>query len=153
MTELIVAPSGACRCVYTEALDLFSLGDLDIRRASRVEPDPYGLWWADLTPVNGPKLGPWRRRADALVAEATWLSQHWLTRPSRRGHHCPRIPVRKEVFMRAGLIVAALALLIAVGIGIADRGCSLRSRGKSPAPAHKPSQEVRSHAEQVDPDR
>ena len=36
------------RCVYDEAIDLSQLGELTIRRASHVEPDDQGLWWADL---------------------------------------------------------------------------------------------------------
>jgi len=37
---------------YTEALDLAALGSLSIRRASHVEPDEQGRWWADLAPAK-----------------------------------------------------------------------------------------------------
>ena len=65
-----------------EELDLAALGSLTIQRASHVEPDATGLWWADLTPVQGPCLGPFARRSEALIAEVQWLEAHWLT-PNR----------------------------------------------------------------------
>ena len=37
-----------------------------------------GGWRADLSPVGGPQLGPFRRRSEALRAEAAWLVEHWL---------------------------------------------------------------------------
>jgi len=70
----LLALTNGCVCyVYDEALDLASLGQTTIRRASHVEPDEAGNWWADLAPVAGPKLGPFARRSDALTAEAAWL--------------------------------------------------------------------------------
>jgi hypothetical protein len=48
-------------------------------RASLVEPDEEGRWWADLSPVDGPLLGPFRQRSQALDAEEEWLGHHWLT--------------------------------------------------------------------------
>ena len=41
-----------------ESLDLAAFGSIDIRRASHVEPDAAGQWWADLAPVGGSRLGP-----------------------------------------------------------------------------------------------
>lgn len=70
---LIVDTQGGVRCVYIEAVDLTALGPLSIQRASHVEPDEKGQWWADLSPMNGPKLGPFTVRSAALAAEATWL--------------------------------------------------------------------------------
>jgi hypothetical protein len=49
---------------------------MSIRRASHVEPDDDGQWWADLSPVNGPHLGPFAKRSEALTAESSWLEQH-----------------------------------------------------------------------------
>jgi hypothetical protein len=77
--ELVVDCRGGVRCVYDEEIDLSLLGQLSIRRASHVEPDPFGRWWADLAPVGGPRLGPFGRRAEALASEAQWLRTHWLT--------------------------------------------------------------------------
>ena len=79
MTQIIViAPDGTGRCVYGEQIPLRALGELQIRRASHVEPDERGRWWADLSPVGGPILGPYLDRSAALAAEAQWLCQHWL---------------------------------------------------------------------------
>ncbi len=76
--ELIVKPNGTLRCIYGEAIDLHALGSPSVSRASHVEPDQHGRWLADLSPVDGPRLGPFDRRSDALAAESAWLEQHWL---------------------------------------------------------------------------
>ncbi|HEY7328492.1 MAG TPA: hypothetical protein VH592_12665 [Gemmataceae bacterium] len=80
--ELLIRPGGEVRCVYGEAIDLEALGQPHITRASMVEPDEQGRWWADLSPVNGPLLGPFRQRTQALDAEEVWLSRYWLMAPS-----------------------------------------------------------------------
>ena len=71
--ELIVDAGGDVRCIYDEALDLRALGKLQITRASHVEPDSDGNWWADMGPVGGPVLGPFESRSEALRAERKWL--------------------------------------------------------------------------------
>jgi hypothetical protein len=71
--QLVIDSQGTLRGVYWEAIDLLRLGDLTIRRASHVEPDAAGRWWADLAPVGGPRLGPFVRRSTALTAELIWL--------------------------------------------------------------------------------
>jgi len=76
--QLVIEPNGAVRCIYAETLDLHTLGQPSIRRASHVEPDQHGRWVADPTPVGGPKLGPFIRRSEALQAERDWLESHWL---------------------------------------------------------------------------
>jgi hypothetical protein len=80
--ELVVDPAGTIRFVYTEELDLSSLGRPTFRRASHVEPTSDGRWSADLAPVTGPVLGPFARRSDALAAESAWLAIHWLSQQS-----------------------------------------------------------------------
>jgi hypothetical protein len=58
------------------------------RRASHVEPGPDGRWYADLSPVGGPVLGPYpfEARDVALAAEVAWLRANYLARPaSERG--------------------------------------------------------------------
>jgi hypothetical protein len=77
--QLIVLSTGEIRCLYEEVIDLAALGRPAITRASHVEPDADGQWWADLSPVDGPSLGPYRQRTDALGAEHTWLEANWLT--------------------------------------------------------------------------
>ncbi|MBN2128596.1 MAG: hypothetical protein JW741_03835 [Sedimentisphaerales bacterium] len=79
--QLLVTPDGAVRCIYSEAIDLAQLGRPAIARASHVEPDEQGRWFADLTPVDGPRLGPFARRSDALAQETSWLEAHWLVCP------------------------------------------------------------------------
>ena len=71
--ELVVGCDGGVRCIYDEALDLRELGKLQITRASHVEPDAEGYWWADMGPSGGPVLGPFRSRTEALGAERGWL--------------------------------------------------------------------------------
>ena len=75
---LVVEPNGRVRCRYGEAIDLAALGALTVRRASHVEPDGAGAWWADLSPAGGPRLGPFRLRSEALRAEADWLDERLL---------------------------------------------------------------------------
>lgn len=76
--SLVITPAGIVRCVYAEHIDLRTLGHLKLARASHVEPDASGVWWADLGPVHGPRLGPFDCRSAALVAELRWLEDHWL---------------------------------------------------------------------------
>ena len=79
--DLLITPTGSIRCVYGEAVDLGSFGQLLIRRGSHVEPTDGGQWTADLSPVGGPVLGPFATRTDALNTEINWLRDHWLTSP------------------------------------------------------------------------
>ncbi len=74
----VIDGRGQVRCLYDERVDLTVLGQLSITRASHVEPDAEGRWWADLKPVGGPRLGPFAQRSQALAAEHAWLEQHWL---------------------------------------------------------------------------
>ena len=85
--HLVIDPRGQIRCLYEEALDLRTLGKPMIQRASHVEPDPDGCWWADLSPVSGPQLGPFPRRSDALACERDWLEKHWLESTTGRSRH------------------------------------------------------------------
>jgi hypothetical protein len=78
MMELIINPQGSVRCIYDEAIDLNALGTVCICRASHVEPDAQSNWWADLSPVGGPKLGPYGYRRKAIAAEMQWLQKHWF---------------------------------------------------------------------------
>ena len=77
--KMIVENDGSIRCVYGEELDLQCLGRLAVARGSHVEPIAGGQWTADLSPVNGPVLGPFDHRSDALAAERQWLETHWLS--------------------------------------------------------------------------
>ena len=68
--------------IYNDDLvALLDEGESTVRRVSHVEPlcvkGKHG-WTADMSPVNGPVLGPYDTRAEALDAEVAWLQ-------SRRG--------------------------------------------------------------------
>ena len=76
--DVLIAPDGQLRHIYTDNLDLTGLGQVGISRASHVEPDASGRWLADLSPVGGPILGPFSKRAEALAAEVAWLEEHGL---------------------------------------------------------------------------
>jgi hypothetical protein len=71
--ELVVDAGGGVKCIYDETLDLRELGRLTITRASHVEPDSDGNWWANMGPSGGPVLGPFGTRGEALQAERGWL--------------------------------------------------------------------------------
>lgn len=79
--DLVIDRSGHVRTIYAELLDLSPLGKVSISRASHVEPNSQGSWYADLSPLGGPPLGPFPCRSLALAAETEWLSRHWLLRP------------------------------------------------------------------------
>lgn len=76
--SVVVEPSGTIRMIYNELVDAFALGEVDIRRGSHVEPCEDGYWYADLSPVQGPRLGPYLHRSRAVEAELQWLNHHWL---------------------------------------------------------------------------
>ncbi|TWU40052.1 hypothetical protein Q31b_33960 [Novipirellula aureliae] len=77
--EVVILPGGQTKTVFDDLLDLRPLGAIAIRRGSHVEPTLSGDWLADLAPVNGPVLGPFIKRSEALAAEVAWLQQNWLT--------------------------------------------------------------------------
>ena len=74
--DLFVAPDGSTKVIYSEEIDLHALGTATISRASHVEPDDSGHWFADM--VDGPQLGPFTRRSEALAAEVAWLTENRL---------------------------------------------------------------------------
>lgn len=76
--QLLIDAQGNIRCLYDETISLANLGTLAIARGSHVEPTADGQWLADLSPVDGPCLGPFVTRSAALVAERQWLETNWL---------------------------------------------------------------------------
>ena len=78
--DVVINPGGTCHCIYGETINLSHLGRLSIKRGSHVEPDRDGNWIADLGPVDGPRLGPFENRSQALEAEMDWLTTNWLPR-------------------------------------------------------------------------
>ena len=65
------------KAIYDDRLQWLSkLGDTEVKRASHVEPQ--GLQWiADMSPEDGPVLGPFDTRAEALQKEREWLLNKW----------------------------------------------------------------------------
>jgi hypothetical protein len=76
--DIVIETTGTVRMVYSESIDLNSIGHVNIRRGSHVEPLASGGWTAYLSPVNGPVLGPFTSRSEALSAEVDWLERYWL---------------------------------------------------------------------------
>jgi hypothetical protein len=76
--ELVIGADGGVRALYSEEIDLTTLGPLSITRASHVEPDASGQWLADLSPIGGPQLGPYAKRSAALAGEEEWIVVNWV---------------------------------------------------------------------------
>jgi len=76
--KITVDRQGTLRTIYSEGLDLSQLGKVLIKRASQVEPDTCGLWWADMALSGGPNFGPFVRRSEAIAVEVAWLENHSL---------------------------------------------------------------------------
>ncbi len=73
----IVVKDGKVIFIYEETVaKMFeSLGFKfdNCQRVSNVEPEG-NVWYADMKPVNGPKLGPFDTRKEALDAEVAWVN-------------------------------------------------------------------------------
>jgi hypothetical protein len=80
--DIFIHPDGTIRFLYYDSVkNLLDLGQSEIKRASHVEPEKteFGWrWYADLSPVAGPKLGPFDGRDDAIAAEVEWLVENHL---------------------------------------------------------------------------
>lgn len=76
---VVIDPTGTVTTLYTELFNLAALGTQNIARASHVEPDADGHWFAQI--FDGPTLGPFARRSEALAAEVAWLTEHRLVPP------------------------------------------------------------------------
>jgi hypothetical protein len=68
--------NGHITFVYSDELaDLMDEGTTAVCRVSHVEFDNDRQGWtADMSPVDGPVLGPFTTRAEGLVAEREWLT-------------------------------------------------------------------------------
>ena len=72
--QIVIKPSGVFISIYSDSMDYGEFGKPQIRRASHVEPDATGHWFADLSPVDGPTLGPFDKRNEAIDAELEYLN-------------------------------------------------------------------------------
>jgi hypothetical protein len=72
-----VDDEGRLTFIYSDdLLFLHELGRSSVTRASHVEPTSAGEWTADMNPSNGPVLGPFKTRKEALDAEIEWLKEN-----------------------------------------------------------------------------
>ena len=80
--EVIVEPNGMMRFIYDDDLAsvMQDIGSLSVARASHVEPGEGG-WYADMSPVGGPKFGPFTTRKVALQFEVNWLKLEGIPVP------------------------------------------------------------------------
>jgi hypothetical protein len=78
--DILIDENGDVQFIYNDDLAaLCALGNARTARASHVEP--YGPEWrADLSPIGGPVLGPFRTRARALDAEVRWIRRAMTAR-------------------------------------------------------------------------
>lgn len=74
--DLFISPQGLIRSLYSDLVEFERLGHITIDRASHVEPDERGQWYAHI--IEGPTLGPFSKRGDAIAAEMTWLTANRL---------------------------------------------------------------------------
>lgn len=75
-----IRANGDMRFIWSDELaPLADSGVATTRRVSNVEQAGPGQGWtADMSPVDGPELGPFRLRRDALSAEQAWLNDHGI---------------------------------------------------------------------------
>jgi hypothetical protein len=84
--RIVIRPDGTVVHIQADSITRITmgLGKVQITRASSVEPDEHGNWFADCAPIGGPRLGPFPpdARDVCLAAEATWIRNNYLRRPS-----------------------------------------------------------------------
>ena len=61
--EMIIDACRGIRMIYSELIEPHALGNPTIVRGACVEPDQNGFWWADMSPVSGPRQGPYLMRS------------------------------------------------------------------------------------------
>jgi hypothetical protein len=74
---MVIGKDGSILAIYNEAEILGLIQESAqkmIKRASHVEPTEDGQWMADMGPVDGPVLGPYDTRQEALDHEVDWLT-------------------------------------------------------------------------------
>jgi hypothetical protein len=76
--KIHIDAAGKATLIYTDDLKKTGLQIESIKRASHVEPDDKGNWIADMGPSNGPILGPFPTREQALAEEVKWLEKNVL---------------------------------------------------------------------------
>jgi hypothetical protein len=84
-TTILIDDSGRLSFLWDDELaGLCELGETEMQRASHVEYWPHfkgGGWCADLSPVGGPLIGPFKHRGDALRSEHDWINRNLFAEP------------------------------------------------------------------------
>jgi hypothetical protein len=91
-----VEADGVAHCIYDETLDLGALVKLQTTRASHVEPDAEGSWWADMGPSGGPMLGPYGSRSEAEGGFSRYFFRHLSPMASSNEPLFPAKPTNSE---------------------------------------------------------
>lgn len=74
-TKIKINKDGVIEFIYRDELrGLVQQGESSIKRVSHVEPTPDCQWLA--TMIDGPVLGPFSTREEALQAELKWLREN-----------------------------------------------------------------------------
>lgn len=84
--EFVIRKNGNVQTIYSDDLPmdvLGAVGKATVKRASHVEPTDDYRWTADMSPLDGPTLGPFKTRAEALRAETVWIRDNHLGLPCR----------------------------------------------------------------------
>jgi hypothetical protein len=80
-SKIAIRPDGKIEFLYKDDLrNLLNIGRAEISRASTVEPTSDNRWLVDLSPIGGPKLGPFKDRQKALDEEVRWVEKNYLQR-------------------------------------------------------------------------
>lgn len=78
----VIIKDGKIHFIYADNMQSFlDMGEATVKRVSHVEPvtvDGEVQWSADMSPVDGPVLGPYGSRQEALDEEVRWLNDNRL---------------------------------------------------------------------------
>lgn len=75
---LLIAPDGTLHGVYTDIIDLRTIGPLTVQRASVVTFDHETQGWISTLLQDGTRLGPFQTRREAVIAEHNVLTERLI---------------------------------------------------------------------------
>ena len=85
MPKIVIEKSGEMRFIYSDKLiPLIKQGNPEIKRATHVEWEKREFgdgWYVDMSPVDGPKFGPFETREEALQEEHDCLENMGIPFP------------------------------------------------------------------------
>jgi hypothetical protein len=85
-----IEPDGTVLAVYTDTIDLRTIGRIHAVRASVVEWDESGQAWTARILVTGERLGPFATRTEAVAAERVVLTTQLETASAVRHAKHPK---------------------------------------------------------------